>query len=73
VDGEPVEHLRANYLLRALPLDAGEHNIEFEFIFRPHEVGEKISFAGSILVALILLGGLGILIRDGLRKETEEA
>jgi hypothetical protein len=62
VDGEPVEHLRANYILRALPVEAGTHTIEFKFIFEPFEKGEKISLAGSFLVLLLLLGGLGFLI-----------
>ncbi len=59
IDGEPVSHLRANYILRALPVDAGTHTVEFEFIFEPFENGEKVSLAGSILVLLTLLGGLG--------------
>jgi uncharacterized membrane protein YfhO len=59
IDGEPVSHLRANYILRALPVDAGEHTIEFEFIFEPFEKGEKVSLMGSWLVLLLLLGGAG--------------
>jgi uncharacterized membrane protein YfhO len=59
IDGEAVDHLRANYILRSLPVEAGEHVIEFEFIFKPFETGERISMAGSILVLLILLGGFG--------------
>ena len=58
IDGEPADHLRANYILRAIPVEAGEHTIEFEFIFEPFEKGESISLAGSILVLLILLGAL---------------
>jgi hypothetical protein len=59
IDGEPVPHLRANYILRALPVDAGEHTVEFEFIFEPFEKGEKVSLMGSWLVLLLLLGGAG--------------
>jgi len=59
IDGEAVPHLRANYILRALPMEAGTHTVEFEFIFEPFEKGEKISLAGSWLVLLILLGGVG--------------
>lgn len=58
IDGVPVDHLRANYSLRALPVDAGEHIVEFEFVFKPFETGRKISLAGSFLFILILLGGL---------------
>ncbi len=59
IDGKPVPHLRANYILRALPVEAGTYTVEFKFGFEPFEKGEKISLAGSILVLLLLLGGLG--------------
>ncbi len=59
IDGEPVPHLRADYILRALPVDAGEHTVEFEFVFEPFEKGEIISMSGSVLILLILLGLLG--------------
>ena len=59
IDGKSVPHLRANYILRALPLDAGTHTVEFKFVFEPFEKGEKVSLAGSILILLLLLGGLG--------------
>ncbi|MEZ5071187.1 MAG: YfhO family protein [Bacteroidales bacterium] len=71
IDGQPVEHLRADYLLRALPVDAGEHTIVFEFRFRPFDAGEKISLAGSFLVILVLLGGVGFSVYSGdSRKRT---
>ena len=56
VDGEPVSILRANYILRALSVEAGEHTVEFEFIFEPFEKGEKISLMGSWLILLLLIG-----------------
>jgi hypothetical protein len=72
IDGEPVEHLRANYILRALPANAGEHTIEFEFRFKPFEAGGKISRAGSILVLLVLLGGLTYQVYTWMSKKPEE-
>ncbi|HKK40930.1 MAG TPA: hypothetical protein VJ963_00885, partial [Bacteroidales bacterium] len=73
VDGEPVSHLRADYILRALPVSAGEHTIEFDFVFEPFEKGEKISLAGSFLVLLILLGGLGYQIYPILIRKPEKS
>jgi hypothetical protein len=71
IDGEPVDHLRANYILRALPVEAGSHTVEFEFIFEPFEKGEKISLAGSWLVLLLLLGGAGFgIYRNIIRRTT---
>lgn len=71
VDGKPVPHLRANYLLRALPVDAGTHTVEFEFVFEPYEKGKSISLAGSILVVLLLLGSLGYSLYTGYFREPE--
>lgn len=71
IDGKPVPHLRANYILRALPVDAGTHVVEFEFIFEPFEKGEKVSLAGSILVLLILLGGFGFHIYSTVIRKPE--
>jgi len=71
IDGEPVPHLRANYILRAVPVEAGTHTVEFKFIFRPFELGEKVSMTGSLLVLLILLGGFGFIIYSNLIRKPE--
>jgi len=72
IDGEPVDHLRANYILRALPVEEGDHTIEFTFTFRPFETGEKISFAGSWIVLLVLLGGFGFHFYTQYGRKPEE-
>lgn len=72
IDGEPVPHLRANYILRALPVEAGTHTVEFTFGFEPFEKGEKISLAGSILVLLLLLGGLGYYLYNNRFQKKED-
>ncbi len=72
IDGEPVPHLRANYILRALPVDAGTHIVEFEFVFEPFEKGEKVSLAGSILVLLVLLSGIAYAAYSTLVKKEDE-
>ncbi len=56
LDGKPVSHFRVNYVLRAMMIPAGKHEIEFRFVPRSYFLGEKISFASSILtIALLLL------------------
>ena len=72
IDGQAVSHLRANYILRALPVEAGEHTVEFDFVFEPFEKGEKISMFGSILVILVLLGGLGYYVYTSFYRKPEE-
>jgi uncharacterized membrane protein YfhO len=54
VDGRPQDIYRADYGLRAVPLPAGEHVIEF--IYRPvsFDVGGAISI-GVLAVVIVLM------------------
>lgn len=56
INGNPAEHIRANYVLRAMPVPAGKHTIEFRFEPRSYKIGESIALAGSIML-LLLVGG----------------
>lgn len=55
IDGVEKPYFRADYVLRAAQLEAGNHKVEFIFHPTSYYTGEKISLAGSIL----LLAGLG--------------
>jgi len=57
IDGEQVDHFRANYSLRALEVPAGKGKITFTFDPSVVKTGEKISLVGSILFILLLIGG----------------
>lgn len=56
VDGIMVQYFRTNYVLRGLVLPAGKHLVEFKFEPTVYRVGEKISFASSLLVILLVIG-----------------
>ena len=56
LNGKLVPHFRANYVLRAMPIPAGNHQIEFKFEPISYSTGESISFAGSAVLLLLLLG-----------------
>ncbi|HFB62045.1 MAG TPA: hypothetical protein ENJ69_03580 [Bacteroidetes bacterium] len=58
VDGKPVPYFRADYLLRAMVVPAGNHVIEFKFEPVAWQVGETISLIGSVLLLLLLAGFL---------------
>ncbi len=69
IDGQPTEIFRANYILRALNIPAGEHQIRFEF--RPDTVykGDKVGVACLILMLAFVAGSIGWGIRKSLKFE----
>jgi hypothetical protein len=56
IDGKPVPYFRANYLLRAMRLPAGNHTVEFTFRPKSYFLGEKISLASSLILLLLIIG-----------------
>lgn len=71
IDGYHVPYFRANYILRALTVPAGEHKIEFKFEPRIWVIGERISFAGSLLLILLLITGIGFEVKNSFLKKEE--
>ena len=55
LNGQAVPHIRANYVLRALPVPAGPLTIEFKFEPRAYAVGNAVSLASSVALLLVLL------------------
>ncbi|QNH61921.1 YfhO family protein [Hymenobacter sediminicola] len=64
LDGKLVPHLRANYVLRAMPLPAGTHTIEFKFEPTEYAIGNTVSLVSSVLLILVLLGLLVYTVRQ---------
>lgn len=58
VDGKQTPIVRADYVLRAIKIPAGNHTIEFHFRPKTYEVGNKISMVSNILVILLCLAAL---------------
>jgi hypothetical protein len=59
IDGKPAPHFRADFILRAMIVPAGDHKIEFKFEPRSFYKGQNVSLAASLLVILLTLGALG--------------
>lgn len=58
INGEEANHMRVDYILRGMEIPAGKHTIEFKFDPDVVKTGSKISLASSILLGLLLIGGL---------------
>ncbi len=70
LDGKAVPHYRVNYALRGMKVPAGSHEIEFKFEPEIVATGSQIAFGSSILLGLIILGGVAYSFRP--KKEKEE-
>lgn len=73
IDGEEQAHFRVNYVLRAIQIPAGEHEIVFEFKPQSYYLGNKISLASSIILLLAVAGVVFIEIRKKRKTQKNEA
>jgi hypothetical protein len=64
IDGKPAKHFRANYVLRAMKLPAGNHKVEFKFEPKGYYIGEKISLTSMILFFVLALGSIAFAIKN---------
>jgi hypothetical protein len=62
LDGKPVPHFRADWVLRAMQVPAGSHEIKFAFEPKEYKIGNTVSLISSlgVLVAVGAAGWLGL-------------
>jgi len=70
LDGKLTSHFKVNYALRAMRVPAGDHIVEFKFEPVLIKTGSKITLSTSLLLGLIVLGGMGFTYWNR-RKEAE--
>ena len=63
VDGQAAPILRANYILRSIPVPAGEHTVDLTFRPLSFTIGAIIS-----TIALVLIGGTVVYSRFKTRQ-----
>ncbi|MGM0581227.1 MAG: YfhO family protein [Bacteroidota bacterium] len=57
IDGQETEILQVNYVLRALNVPAGEHEIVFKFEPKAYHVGNKVMWVSSFLLFISFIVG----------------
>ncbi len=62
IDGEEVDIIRTNYILRGLMIPAGEHDIEFRFKPQSFAIGQTVAIISSLII-LILIGAAVFIAR----------
>ncbi len=71
MDGVEAQPLRVDWILRALPLQAGDGEIVMRFEPESYKVGENISRASSITLLLLLLLSCGKMLLGRTSVESE--
>ena len=64
IDGQEVAHGRADYVLRAMQVPAGKHEIVFQFDPTSLHVTETVAYTSLVLLLLLALGLIGMQIRQ---------
>jgi len=63
IDGQEVPILRANYVLRALEIPAGQHEITFSFEPAIYSVGNKVMLGSSFILLFVVVLVFGYQVR----------
>ena len=71
IDGKPAEMGRADYTLRAFPIPAGEHEVEFYFNPKSLRVTNTVGVTSVIVIFLLCGAALGAWVLD-MRRSTRK-
>lgn len=68
IDGKKTDYVKADYVLRGLSIPAGTHAIKFVFEPESYKKGVTISYIGSFLIYIFVLGGFFMAWRQNRQK-----
>lgn len=69
INGKPAPHLRANYVLRAMVIPAGDNIVEFKFEPKMFKVGKAVDLICSLSILLLAFGFIGYELSKILRAQ----
>ncbi|AUC76698.1 YfhO family protein [Olleya sp. Bg11-27] len=69
IDGQAKPHYKVDYALRGMEIPKGKHAIEFKFEPQVVKTGSTIALASSILLMLLVLGGLFFGLKGLIKNE----
>lgn len=58
IDGKKSDYVRVNYVLRAMKIPAGKHQIEFRFEPHAYFWGKNVTLASSLILVICLIGAI---------------
>lgn len=56
IDNKKADYFRADYVLRAMKIPAGDHTITFRFEPSSYKIGNEVSLASSVILLILLIG-----------------
>ncbi|MBP8824724.1 MAG: hypothetical protein KBH07_13865 [Flavobacteriales bacterium] len=59
IDGKPAPYVRADYVLRAMKVPAGEHTVRFYIVSKPYNIGGRIASVSSFVLLVLVLLAVG--------------
>lgn len=71
IDGKPAPHFCADWILRAMRIPAGEHQIVFEFRPEGYVTAAYVTAYSGFLILFLLLGAIGYSIWKAYKKPQE--
>lgn len=72
IDGKPATHFRADWILRAMRIPAGEHVVEFKFVPEKVILAHQIASKVSLVILILVVAGFGFLLWRYLKKDTKQ-
>ena len=73
IDGQLKPHYKVDYALRGMEIPKGKHTVTFKFEPEVVKTGSTIALASSVLLALLVLGGLFFGYKNYLGNQKDES